>query len=255
MYAEERQEVLAAQIARDGRVSVSQAAEQFGVTTETIRRDLAALEERGLVRRVHGGAVPATARTTVEVAVAERDQAAGPQKDRIADAALALVPHDGGSIVLDAGTTTSRLAAKLPIDAPLTVITNAVPVAAQVVALPGAELILLGGRVRARTGAAVGRAAESALGDLRADVAFLGTNGISLEHGLTTPDPDEAAVKAAMVAAGRRVVVLADSSKLHLESLVRFAGLDQVDALVTDAGIDAETRRALEAAGVEVVVA
>ena len=97
-------------IARERRVAVSQAADQFGVTTETVRRDLATLERSGLIHRVHGGAVPAAALTTLELAVAERDVAASAEKDRIARAARDRIPGDGGSVILDAGTTTGRLA-------------------------------------------------------------------------------------------------------------------------------------------------
>jgi DeoR family transcriptional regulator, fructose operon transcriptional repressor len=255
MYAQERQQELASMVAHQRRVAVSQAADHFGVTTETVRRDLAMLERRGLIRRVHGGAVPASALTTLELAVAERDVAASAEKDRIALAARDLIPPAGGSLVLDAGTTTGRLAQLFSSDAALTVVTNSLPIAATLAGKPALELTMLGGRVRSRTSAAVGRFALEALHELRVDVSFIGTNGLSLEQGLTTPDPDEAAVKAAMVAAGRLVVVLADSSKIDHESLVRFARLDQVDALVTDGGVSDAAVRALEAADIDVVIA
>jgi len=130
-----------------------------------------------------------------------------------------------------------------------------VPVAARLAGSPNVDLHLLPGRVRPTTQAAVGADTVIALDRIRADVAFLGTNGLSIGHGLSTPDHDEAATKRAMVAAARRVVCLADSSKVGTESPIRFAELTEVDVLVTDAGITAAERRDLERSGVEVVVA
>ena len=259
MYAEERQHAIADLVSRDRRVSVSTTAETFGVTTETVRRDLAVLERQGILHRVHGGAVSATALTMLEPAVAEREATAGPQKDRIARAALALLPGVGGSIILDGGTTTGRLAALLPTDRALTVITNAAPISSIVTSrlqtTSALELHILGGRIRPVSQVSVGSSALATLLDLRVDVSFIGVNALNLELGLYTPNHDEAAVKSAMVAAGRRVVVLTDSRKFGQESLVRFGRLDQVDAVVTDDGISDADASALEALDIDVVIA
>ncbi len=256
MYAEERQDAIAVLVRQRGRVSVTDVADRFGVTTETVRRDLAALERLGLVRRVHGGAVPTAALSiVVEPGVAERDSSQAQQKERIARAALELIPPAGGSLLLDAGTTTSRLARLLPVDRDLVVVTNGVPIAAQLAGLAGVRLHLLGGRIRGITQAAVGEEAVRALGDLRVDVAFVGTNALTVDHGLSTPDADEASVKRAMVRAAQRVVVLADSSKVGREHLFRFAALDQVDVLVTDEGLDETAQKDLIARDLEVVLA
>lgn len=255
MYAEERQQAMAQLVVDRGRVSVNQVAAQFEVTTETVRRDLSALERLGLVRRVHGGAVPASALAVIEAGLGERDRSNTEAKDRIADAALDLLPPASGTVLVDAGSTTGRLAGRLPRDLRLSVVTHAVPVAARLAGTPAVDLHLLPGRVRTTTQAAVGADTVVALGRIRADVAFVGTNGISTGHGLSTPDRDEAATKRAMVAAARQVVCLADSSKVGAESPIRFAELGEVDVLVTDAGIAASDRRDLERAGVEVVVA
>lgn len=255
MYAEERHTAIAGMVLQAGRVTVSEVAATFGVTTETVRRDLAQLERVGLLRRVHGGAVSSAALTAVEPGLADRDGTRALQKDLIAKAALAMLPGAGGSLLLDAGTTTARLAALLPADRRLLVVTHAVPIAARLAGAPGLELQVVGGQVRGTTQSAVGPDAVRAFGDLRADVAFVGTNALTVAHGLSTPNADEAAVKRALVRAARRVVVLADSSKLGREELVRFATVGDVDALVTDDGVRREDARALEAAGVEVVVA
>ena len=137
----------------------------------------------------------------------------------------------------------------------LTAFTHSLPVAARLVEHPRVELHLLPGRVRATTQAAVGADAVAALDRIRADTVFLGANALSLDHGLSTPDADEAATKRALVASARRVVLLVDSSKLGTESAVRFATLAEVDCLVTDSGITAEDHEQLESLGIEVVVA
>jgi DeoR family fructose operon transcriptional repressor len=254
VYAEERQQAIADLVTRHGRLSVNALAEEYAVTTETVRRDLSALERVGILRRVHGGAVPA-ASLTLETKVGDRDLAHADQKDRIARAALSLLPSSGSSVVLDAGTTTARLAMMLPRDLQLTVLTNAVPIAARLAGSPSIDLHLLPGRVRSTTHAAVGEDTVAALARLRVDVAFVGTNGLSLDHGLSTPDHAEAAVKRAIVAGARKVVVLVDSSKIGQEHTVRFAELTEVDVVVTDRGIDPDDLTELRRRQVEVVVA
>ncbi len=255
MYAEERQQTIAGLVADRGRASVTALAEEFGVTTETIRRDLAVLERTGALRRVHGGAVPAGALTLAETALGERTATRHEQKRKIAAAALDLLPDTDGSLLLDGGSTTAALAELLPPDRRLFVATNSVPIAARLSTAAGLTLHVLGGRVRGITQCAVGETPVRALGELRLDVAFLGANGVTAQHGCTTPDEAEASVKRAMVRAGQRVVVLADSSKLGREHLVRFASADDVDVLVTDDGADPAVVDALEDAGIEVVVA
>ncbi|WP_457208629.1 DeoR/GlpR family DNA-binding transcription regulator [Nocardioides sp. P5_C9_2] len=255
MYAEERQQAMAQAIARQGRISVAELAEEFLVTTETVRRDLSALERIGLIRRVHGGAVPASSLAVIESGLSERDLANTAAKDLIAAAAIALLPPPGSIIVIDAGSTTARLASLLPRDHRLTVVTHAVPVAARLAGLPQIDLFLLPGKVRPTTQAAVGADTVAALADLRADVSFVATNGLSTRHGLTTPDREEAATKRAIVAAGRRTVVLADSTKIGVESSMRFATVGDIDVLVTDPAIKPDDLSALDAAGVEVVTA
>lgn len=255
MYAEERQQAIARLVTQRGRMSVNQLAREYDVTTETVRRDLSTLERMGLVRRVHGGVVPPSSLSLIEAGLRERDQVNTDSKERIARAALDLLPPASGTILLDAGTTTSRLASLLPPDHALTVVTHGVPIAARLAGQRQIDLRLLPGRVRRTTQAAVGADTVEALSHLRVDVAFLGTNGVTAEHGLTTPDPDEAAVKRALIASGRRVVVLADASKFGVETAVRFAAPGEVDVLVTDSDVSSADRRALTKAGIDVVVA
>jgi DeoR family fructose operon transcriptional repressor len=255
MYAEERQHAIATLVAERGRLVVTAVAEQFGVTTETVRRDLALLERAGLLRRVHGGAVPAGALTLVETGLGERHDTRTEAKRKIATAALDLLPGMDGSVILDGGSTTAALADVLPPDRRLYVATNSVPIAARLSASSGVTLHVLGGRVRGITQTAVGDSTIRAMEDLRVDVVFLGTNGISPGHGFSTPDEAEAATKRAMARAAQRVIVLADGSKLGREHLVRFAAVEDVDVLVTDGEADPGIVAELETMGIEVLVA
>src|SRR6478735_4500844 len=131
MYAEERQQAIASLVITQGRASVAELAETYDVTTETVRRDLAVLDRAGLVRRVHGGAGPVRALRLVEPGVGERENTRAEHKDAIAAAAAEFFPLSGASVLLDAGTTTSRIAAALPADRELNVVTNSVPIAAR----------------------------------------------------------------------------------------------------------------------------
>lgn len=258
MYATERRELIEQALADDARVAVAELAERLSVTTETVRRDLAVLEQAGVLRRVHGGAVPAGRGSLAEADLRERAGRSGAAKRAIAERAAAEI-EDGfaGSLLLDAGTTTGALADLLPArlaGAGAEVVTHAIALAAGLSAADVA-LSVIGGRVRGITGAAVGARTVDAIEALRPEIAFIGTNGLSAEFGLSTPDPDEADVKGAIVRSARRVVLLADATKFGEESLQRFARLDEIDVLVTDAAPEGDLAAALRDAGVEVRVA
>ena len=232
LAAVRHKEVLA-ELHRRGQVSATALADRFGVTHETVRKDLIQLQERGLLRRVHGGAVPLES-LAQETPVAARTAGAA-QKARIARAAQRFVP-DSGVLLLDSGSTTAAFADALEAGAGLLVITNSLPIAASL--LPRVRrLSMLGGRVRPETEATVDHWALRALATVRADVAVLGTNAFSTAYGLGTPDEAEAAVKAAMVESARLRVLLADSSKFGRESVFRYAALSDLDVVVTDDGL------------------
>ena len=259
MYATERHEQIERLLIAEGRVSVVSLAEQFDVTTETIRRDLDHLESIGALRRVHGGAVPADRASTREPSIAERLQHHGAAKAAIGRRALdALGDGFSGSLFLDAGTTTGAVAAALApslAHSHIEVVTHSLTLGHALAGVPGVSLTFIGGRVRGLTAAAVGAHTVRTIEGLRPDVAFVGTNGVSAAFGLSTPDPDEAAVKRAVVEAARRVVVVADAEKLDAELLVGFAALSDIDVLVTDAAPGAGLATALDEAGVEVWLA
>lgn len=251
MYAEERQADIVERARADGRVEVVALAEVLGVTPETVRRDLTELERRGLIRRVHGGAIPIE-RLGFEPAVEARDVVLTAEKERIAKAAIAELP-DEGAIFLDAGTTTSRFAAELPRDRALTVVTNAVNLLPILAARDNLLVLMVGGRLRSRTLATVDAWAIEALRRTYLDVAFLATNGFSLERGLTTSDPTEAAVKQAVIAASRRIVLLADHTKVGNDHFMQFAAASDVDTFVTDSGLDAVLAAEIERSGIRLV--
>lgn len=253
MYAEERQAEIANRARAAGRVEVAELADSFEVTAETIRRDLTTLEQAGQLRRVHGGAIVADPRG-FEPALAVRESEHMAEKELIAKAALAELPTQG-AIALDAGSTTHRLAQRIPADRELTVVTNGLPIALSLATRPNLTVHLIGGRVRSRTLATVDDSAIEFLNSVYVDVAFLGTNGISVERGLTTPDRAEAAVKKALVKSARRTIVLADSSKFQGDHFAHFADLADVDVIVTDGGVNPRIVADIQAAGPQVVLA
>ncbi len=253
MHAEERRQLIAEEVRRRGRVSVSRLASVYAVNPETVRRDLVELEQRGALRRIHGGAL-ATERFQVEPGVAERASVMAREKERIARAALAFLPESEGTVLIDAGTTTGALVESFPTDRRLTVVTNAVPLAMRLAPIPLVTVMLVGGRLRQRTLANVDDFAVRMLRELRVDVAFMATNGIS-ERGCSTPDSAEAAVKRAMIGAADRTVLLADHTKFGQEHFVRFAELSDLDVVITDSGVEQTDLLPLELGDIEVVTA
>lgn len=204
-----------------------------------------------MLRRTHGGAVPVD-NSLLEREVAERLGKMVEEKHRIAKAALSLVP-EGGTIMLDSGTTTGSLAAMLPMDRQLTVVTNSIPVASTLAGNAAVTLFLTGGRVRERTLASVGEIATSFIEGLTPDVVFSASNGITPDKGLTTPDMAEANVKRAMISVARKVVLLVDHTKFGEEHFVRFARTSDIDTIITDRGLSREEAARYEEAGPEVV--
>lgn len=251
LFSNERQEAILAEISREGRASVAGLAERFAVVGETIRRDLAELERRGVIRRVHGGAIPAE-KVTFEPPIEDRASRMTAEKERIAAAALTELPAEG-SIFIEAGSTPSYLANALPSDRALTVVTNGGYIANALARHDHLTVLSVGGRVRPRSLACVDDWALDVLSRLHVDVAFLGTNGISVGSGLTTPDLAEAAVKRATLTIAARTVLLADHSKVGVVSLARYGELDQIDLLVTDTGLPLEDMRELGDAGLRVI--
>jgi DeoR family fructose operon transcriptional repressor len=248
LYSAQRQQAILQSLLTSGRVDASDVAAELGVTSETVRKDLIALERQGQLRRVHGGAIPVHG-LSFEPEVSARVHFAE-EKRRIAKAALKYVPATG-TVLFDSGTTPGALAEIMPVDRHLTVFTNTLPIALTLVAKPNLTVYTLGGRVRRTTLAEVDSWAARTLAEINVDVAFVGTNGISVDRGLTTPDAAEGAIKRAMLAAGGRRILLADHSKFGLVSTCKFADLADIDLVITDVDLPNAQYKALRAAGVE----
>src|SRR5690606_14449506 len=196
MFAEERMVRIREVVNEAGKATVGELSEILNVTPVTVRRDLEKLEERRLLIRTHGGAMALgsdAAGTSFEKSFSEKEEALAAEKERIADAAAALV-NDGDSVLLTPGTTNMLLAKKLTAKKRLTLVTNAVNIALNVSSSSDVDVILLGGNVRRKSLAAVGAIAEDAMRRIRVDKLFLGVDGFDLKEGLTTPNLSEAHV-------------------------------------------------------------
>ena len=251
MYAPERQQAIVERARADGRVDVAELATSLDVTTETIRRDLGVLERHRALRRVHGGAIPID---KPEFAAGQqlRDTETTAQQTRIAKAALEHVPADG-TILLDAGSTTARLAELLPDESRLTIVTNAPGLVSTLATLPRTTVLLLGGRLHGPTMSTVDEWTIRELADTHVGVAFLSTDGVSPERGLTTADTREAAVKRAMLQAAASTVLLAEHTTVGNDQLARFGDLEQLDSLITDSEMNDATATRITAAGPAVI--
>lgn len=224
----------------------------LGVSPATVRRDLNAVSAAGRLRRVHGGAV-ATDQRIDEPHFDVKAGAAAAEKARIAAAAVKLLAPDD-TVYLDSGSTVLALARLLHGWTRLTVVTNSLPVATELVGR-GPRLILLGGELRATSRALVGPLTRHLLDDLHVDRAIMGTFALSLEDGLTTTDPAEAFTKQLVLSRAREVVLLADSTKMGTRSFVRAGRLADVDILVTDSAVDPRIARTLGRRGIRVIAA
>lgn len=253
MYPEERQQEILQRARDKGRVDVTALADEFEVTTETIRRDLTILERSGVLRRVHGGAVPAE-RLGLEPTLSATETVMADEKRRIAEAALAEL-SGASTILLDAGSTTAKLACILPIDRELSVITHSISIALTLIKRPNVTVMFLGGRLRSCTLTTVDAWTLQTLRDTFVDIAFIGTGGVSTDRGLTAPDLAEATVKRASIACARRSVLLADHTKIGNDQFARFADLSDINTFITDDGIDSKVAAEIAAAGPKVITA
>ena len=254
LFAEQRQQKVLELLANHQSVRVSELALSLQVSEASIRRDLQSMEEAGLLRRTHGGAV-GTQTSNFEPSLAEKEDRLKEEKAVIAREAVALI-EDGEAIMLDAGSTTLQIARQLRQERSNTntVVTNAVNIARELAAAD-LDVTLTGGSLRPLTFSLVGPIAEAALAGLHVDKLFLATNGVDLKHGLTTPNLAEAQVKRAMIASAKEVILVADHSKLGRISFCQFCPLTRIDCLITDAGAPADFLRALEERQIKVLIA
>lgn len=254
LAAERRREILRV-LGQNGRVTVEEVANRFGVSYVTARGDLDSLSQSGALVRSHGGGIrPLEAKP--EHALLVRQNIHREEKERIARVAAQLV-RPWQTIILCTGSTSAQLAAQLRANCPpnLTVITYALNVASMLSEVPNVSLVMVGGILRVVSSAFVGPHAEQMMDSLHADHCFMSTVGLDTDVGLTTLDIMEAQLNRRMIAASAQVTVLADSSKFRHRSLSRIAGLESIHRVITDSGVPPEDVEKLQKRGIEVCLA
>lgn len=250
----ERREKIIAQLRKNGAVQVNDLATMFGVSSVTIRNDLAFLEKLGIATRAYGGAllcdVPnLTSERTIETKQTEHLQI----KQQIARRAASLV-SPGNAIILDSGTTTYEIALQLRDMQEVTVMTNGMNVANALLDAPGVDLLVTGGHLRRSSQSFYGSRAEQALENYHFDMLFLGVDGLSLAQGITTHYENEARMNRRMCEVSRQIVAVTDSSKFNRVSLHRIIETHRINTLITDSGLSDRMRSGLEEQGVEVLL-
>lgn len=235
----------------DGEISVEELVEQFGVSDMTIRRDLNALAQAGRIVRTHGGAAP-VGRVSFEFDFLRRKRTHDPAKRAIASAAANLVDDDS-TIMLDSGTTTLRLAETLRCKTRLTIITTSLPIASSLQYNGSIDVLLLGGYLQSNSPDLTGPLTETNLEGLRADIAFVGADGIDSGGNVFNASLAVGRMLEKMVAAAEKVYVVADSSKIGKSAMVRFGNITKWAGLITDSGIDRKAAAALRRAGVKLI--
>jgi DeoR family transcriptional regulator, aga operon transcriptional repressor len=249
MRQAERLNAILEELSADGSVGVAELVDRLGVSAATIRRDLELLEEQRLLTRTHGGAVGQG--VLYELPLRYKTARHQDEKRRIAAAAAALV-EDGAAVGLTGGTTCTEVARELVERQRLTVVTNALNIAGELAIRPNLKLVVTGGYARPESYELVGPLAERSLAGLNLDVVFLGTDGISPEAGLTTHHEVEAHTDLALIERARRVVVVADASKLGIVAFAQICPLERIHELITDGSAPAARVAELRDAGVAV---
>ncbi|KJY24088.1 MULTISPECIES: DeoR/GlpR family DNA-binding transcription regulator [unclassified Streptomyces] len=250
MLKADRTAKILAHVTEAGSADVHALAELLGVSTATVRRDLQELHDQGLLHRTRGGAVTGT--VNLELPLRHRHGKRQAEKRRIALAAERLVP-EGAVVGLTGGTTTSELARVLAERGGVTIVTNAVNIAADLIVRPEIRLVVVGGIARSASYELVGPAAERMLSQYHLDVAFIGVDGLTASEGCTTHDEMEAHTDQAFLRSAARSVVLADSSKVGLVTFAAICPLTDIHDLVTDDGLTGAQEKAVTGCGVRVL--
>lgn len=253
LFVEERQNQILRLLKKEKKLLVPQLCEYFGVSSATIRNDLNELESRGLLKRTHGGCILG-ARTGFEQQLDQRMSRQNAEKEAIGRVAARMV-EDGDTLVIDTGSTAQIFARYLLGKKGLTVVTNDLRIAAMLEEQSDATVIFAGGTVRRKYHCTLGPLTLSCLQGLRVDKCFIAANGITVEHGLSTPDMQQAEVKRLMVHMAEQVIALCDSSKIGSDGFVNFAPISSLHLLITDSGLDCAEAERFTQAGVEVRLA
>ena len=249
---EERRRAILDLLSRQGRVLVTELSRHFETSQVTIRKDLEVLHAHGMVHRTHGGALPCRDGALEDPTLREKEKLHRQEKLRIADSAASMV-KEGQVIILDSGTTTTAIARALRSFQNLTIITNAVNIAAEL-AGTAVEVILTGGTLRKNSFSLVGPIAEETLRRLSADLLFLGVDGFDVHYGLSTPNLLEAKVNRVMVEVAKRTVAVCDSSKFGRRSLSLIVPTSALQEVITNRGAPKSDLRVLKQARIEVTL-
>ncbi|WP_159887406.1 DeoR/GlpR family DNA-binding transcription regulator [Paenibacillus puerhi] len=250
MFGEERKGFILQLVEERQRVDSQELCERFQVSESTIRRDLREMEEAGLLKRTHGGAI-SVKHVNFEPSFTEKEVSSPQEKKAIAAKAAELI-RNGDTILLDAGTTTFYLFQHLAAFSKLTVVTNSLQLPRDLQLPAGIEIMVLGGSYRTGVHSLVGPMTERCLDLIKIDKAFMATNSMDLTEGLTTPNMMEADIKRKMIKRSDRVILLSDSTKVNRVSFARFAHWQDIDVCVTDAGLPQEYSDMLVARGIEI---
>jgi DeoR family transcriptional regulator, aga operon transcriptional repressor len=252
MLIEERRQYIVGLAQKNGRVLVEELSDSLGISRITIRKDLDHLQSRGVLQRTHGGALLPGNGALSDPSLQEKEGRHSSEKLRIADAAADLV-QEGQCVLLDSGTTTTAIARALKRFSRLTIITNAVNIAAEL-SVTDFEVLLTGGSLRKNSFSLVGPLAEDMLRDMHADILFLGVDGFDLEIGLTTPNVMESRVNRAMVKAASMVVAVCDSTKFNRRSLSKIVDASAIHQVITDSNLPPETVEALRSINIKLTL-
>ncbi|ULL18007.1 DeoR/GlpR transcriptional regulator [Paenibacillus sp. H1-7] len=253
MFVQQRHQAIIQKLHKEKSVVVSDLIDMFGVSFETVRRDLEFLEKEGFLKRVHGGAIPADIDYKKEQPLTIRETKFMEEKRQLVELATRYV-SEGQSIALDVSTTNTEFARALKRKfEKLTIITNSLPIANELVEMPHYTIILTGGVVRNEERGTVGEWAEAFVSQFHADLFFMSASGVSLEEGITDFGIGELQIKKLMHKNARRTIVLADSSKLDVVSLLKVCPIEQVERIVTDALADRDIAAKYREHGIEVV--
>ncbi|MCB2300551.1 DeoR/GlpR family DNA-binding transcription regulator [Clostridium tagluense] len=252
MFAEERKSKILDILNKDGKVKVCELSQIYEVSEVTIRRDLQELEETELIKRVYGGAV-LNDNTKFEPTFSEKIDKFYDEKESVGKLAASMIV-DGETIVLDAGTTTLNIARHITAKN-ITILTNSVDIAFELVKKQNMEVIVTGGTLRWETRALVGPVADSTFENFKVDKAFIGVNGVCIINGLTTPNIIEASTKREMIKIARKIIVVCDHTKFNKVSFAKIVDLDSIDTIITDNKLDDELIEKFEEKDVKVIKA
>ncbi len=253
MTSYERRQSIVDLLRKQPGLRVTELAATLNVSEGTVRNDLNALEEEGTLTRFHGGAVLAERKNFSSTSFHARHREQAAEKEIIARAAAELVT-DGDAILLDASSTTYYLALALSARQRLRVVTNGLDAARLLAQNPSNTVILIGGVLNQEGSSVTGLLSEQIIQDLHIQKAFVSASGFSVVRGLTEVHLEEAQLKRKAIESAREVIALLDSSKLGLEDLTPFARPEQICCLYTDAGVTPEWQKAIENAGISLVI-